>query len=475
MEQRNMSSGKGKIKTESQEIDGIEITPDVLTDRAGVHFFARYYENSWLPFFLEQDFGRLRKSRKGCGVAAVFKQLCCFFFDGTSRHLSYFDTLREDPAYARLLNLARSEVLSSHGVKRFFNKFYPCITWKFRSLLQEQFLWRLNHEKPPVIMLHLDTMVMDNDDADCREGVKPTYKKVKGFQPLQLSWDSFIVDAVFRGGNKHSNDGDTAEKMLKKIIGMIRQCYSENVPVIICMDSGFYDDSLFRSIEECPGAGYICAGKLYRDISGKMGGLAETELDRYEKGRSVWGYREFSEKRDSWSVTRRGIYTRQLVEEGQGLLALGGETERVIVTNIGLGSELDKILRGQEYGHLLETESIIETNHGRGKSELVWRSLKEFADQKLPFRKFLPNMAFYYTMIMAYNLFVAFRTDVLGGVVEATAYPDTVRRAVVDTAAKIVRHGGRIILKFSQFTWDKIRAWNLWLRSASPPEFTVSG
>ena len=58
-------------------------------------------------------------------------------------------------------------------------------------------------------------MVMDNDDAPKRHGVKPTYKKVLGFQPLQMTWGRYIIDAVFRGGDKHSNHGDTAAKMIQ--------------------------------------------------------------------------------------------------------------------------------------------------------------------------------------------------------------------------------------------------------------------
>jgi hypothetical protein len=53
-----------------------------------------------------------------------------------------------------------------------------------------------------IIELGIDTMVMDNDDASCRHGVKPTYTKKKGFQPLQMNWGNFIVDAVFRGGGQ---------------------------------------------------------------------------------------------------------------------------------------------------------------------------------------------------------------------------------------------------------------------------------
>jgi len=40
---------------------------------------------------------------------------------------------------------------------------------------------------------------------------------VKGFQPLQLSWNNHIVDAVFRSGDKHSNNGDTAAKMVLEL------------------------------------------------------------------------------------------------------------------------------------------------------------------------------------------------------------------------------------------------------------------
>ena len=36
--------------------------------------------------------------------------------------------------------------------------------------------------------LHLDTMVLDNNDALQREGCNVTYKKVLGFQPLQINW-----------------------------------------------------------------------------------------------------------------------------------------------------------------------------------------------------------------------------------------------------------------------------------------------
>ena len=61
-------------------------------------------------------------------------------------------------------------------------------------------MWRLQIEKPELIKLGVDTMVLDNDAARKREGVEPTYKKVKGFQPLQMFWGRYLVDAIFRNG-----------------------------------------------------------------------------------------------------------------------------------------------------------------------------------------------------------------------------------------------------------------------------------
>jgi len=36
--------------------------------------------------------------------------------------------------------------------------------------------------------------------------VQPTYKRVEGFAPLQMTWGRFLIDAVFRGGKKHSKE-----------------------------------------------------------------------------------------------------------------------------------------------------------------------------------------------------------------------------------------------------------------------------
>jgi len=40
-------------------------------------------------------------------------------YDGTSRHLTYFDQLKEDSGYAAAIENTGEEMVSSHQVKRF--------------------------------------------------------------------------------------------------------------------------------------------------------------------------------------------------------------------------------------------------------------------------------------------------------------------------------------------------------------------
>jgi hypothetical protein len=162
----------------------------------------------------------------------------------------------------------------SHTVKRFYQAFSAQRTYLFRRLLQHFFLWRLNLSRPGVIELNINTMVKPNDQAPKRDSVKPTYKKVLGFQPLQMTWGRYIIDAVFRGGAKHSLNGDSAMNMIRHVVRMIRTRYSETV---------------------------------FQHHFGKA-------------DEDVWECFEFSYRRKSWAKSYRAIFWRHLLEEKQFLL-----------------------------------------------------------------------------------------------------------------------------------------------------------
>ena len=134
-------------------------------------------------------------------------------------------------------------------------------------------------------------------------------------------------------------------------------------------------------------------------------------------------------------------------------------------------TEFGKKLQEDGYSDYLEAESIIRHYHDRGCDELVHRALKEFRAEELPFKRFVPNAAFYYVMLLAFFLYEAFKEDVCGGVLEVTSYVTRMRRQVIDIAAKIVRTGGKTILKVTAATHRALDLKTMWDRSARPPTF----
>jgi len=458
--------------SKAKTIDDVQATNDCLTSRAGLNLLARYLRGIGLFSHINRLFGSMRKNPKGTPIDEIIKQVLCFLFDGTSRHLTHFDVLAKDPGYAAAIETDINGMASSHTVKRFYQAFSAQRTYLFRRLLQHLFLWRLNIANPEVIELNIDTMVMNNDQAPKRDGVKPTYKKVLGFQPLQMTWGRYIIDAVFRGGDKHSLNGDSAPNMIRHVVRMIRTRYSSTIPIVIRMDSGFFDQDLFAEMERLD-IGFICAGKFYGDIKDRIGALTETAFQHHfgKTDEDIWQCLDFSDRRKSWEKSYRAIFWRPLLEEKQFLLS-GSRPGTIVYTNLGMGGVIDQQLREAGCEFITETGAIIHSYHQRGADELVHRAFKDFSFEELPFKRFLPNSAFYYTMVLGFFIFEAFKEDVSEPVIPVTALPTTLRRRLVDVAAKIVRHAGRTVLKVTAVAMESMRFRDLWERCLKAPPFS---
>jgi hypothetical protein len=471
-----LSFNEGKINSDSShsKLSCLGTTRDKLTGRAGLSFFLRYLDNIGLNPILSRYFGSLRKSRKGEKIEFIFKQVMSFFVDGSSRHLTYFDQLKEDEGYAASLESESVQLCSSHSIKRFFNGFSFLRNRLFRKLFQKLFLWRLRIENPSVLELDIDTVVLDNDDAKRRAGVSPTYKKKKGFQPFLVKWDRYIIDGVFRSGKKHSNHGDTVKNALGHLVELIRNGYRADIPIIVTSDSGFFDQKLFEFFETELGILYVCTGKMYKDVREHVSSLSAeaffiVEKNRSGNERSQWKCAEFFNGRKSWKKERRAIYTVHIMESNQRLL-LGEES--IYYTNIGESHVLTQQLIQAGGGGYLEGAAIVELAHRRGEAELVHRNLKEFGFQQMPFKKFNCNEAFFYTMVLSFNLYECYKWDVCRetGIVSITCRPNTFRRKLIDFAGKIVRHGRRCILKVTAQIRERLQLDRLWELCNRVPE-----
>jgi hypothetical protein len=459
------SSGKAIIQR-------LETTTDCLTGRAGLVLFSRYLRNTGVLPELGRVFGSIRKSSKGLPVGELFHQCLCFFFEGSGRHLTRFDALKADAGYAGAIETAPERMASSHMMKRFFGAFRGPQNWGFRRVLQQLFLWVLKRQAPDVVILGIDAMVMDNDEAKQREGVQPTYKRVCGFAPLQITWGRFIVDTVFRGGSKHSNADESVATAVRHLVSRIRKHYRAKVPIVLRMDGAFFDQELFELFEDL-GIGYVCGARLSDEVAGCVTAAAPSAWGTYRNPQQEWQHLEFGHRCKSWNRLRRFFYLRPVYEGEQQLLEFA-RPDTVLVTNLGRGERIDDLLRAAGHADWLTAEGIIKLQHQRGTDELVFRALKEFASETLPFQSFDANSAFYHTMLVAFFLYEAFKEDVAAPVVPVTSYPTRVRRTLVDFAGKIVRTSGYVILRVTRASLQQLKLEDLWRRSGAPPRFAWS-
>ena len=464
-----MSKHSKNYRQNELKIRRIETTSDCLSGRAGLALFVAYLHNIEIFCWFDRWFGSIRKNRKGLAITELFKQVLCFFVDGTSRRLTYFDQLSGDEGYAGSIETAKKNMASSDQIKRFFKAFAWTRVFLFRRLLQTLFIWRLRIVRPDVIELGIDTMVMDNDDAKCRHGVKPTYKKKKGFQPLQMNWGRFIVDAVFRSGDKHSNHGDAVQNMIRHMVLKIRFEYLGDVPIIIRMDSGFFDQKIFTLCETLH-IGYICGGKVYKDIKQMADNWDASKWQRFESGKKkAWQYTEFGCRQGNWKTFRRAIFCRLMHDDSKQLYLPGFRPDTVIITNIGQGQAIDDMLRKAYAMEYLTTKGLVACYHERGSDELANRALKDFGHEQLPFKRFAPNAAWYYLMLVGHFLLESFKEDVSSPVLSIGSYASTVRRRLIDIAGKIVSHSGEMILKVSKACLESLRLPELFSRCQTAP------
>ena len=178
-----------KYKDTGCGINRIETTRATLCNRGGLAFILRYIESIGFFHLIENTVDGIRLNAKGKSASYLIRQILAFFIDGTYRAISDFDTVSKDDGYASILEVKKENLISSHTVKRFFKKFTFLKCGMLRKVLNMLFIWRLQVVRPAVIVLDADTMVLDNDDAACREGVSPTYKQV-----TKRKSTAFIVD-----------------------------------------------------------------------------------------------------------------------------------------------------------------------------------------------------------------------------------------------------------------------------------------
>lgn len=81
-------------------------------------------------------------------------------------------------------------------------------------------------------------MVLKNNDSKKREACTPTYKKVRGFQPLHFIWKDLMIDLIFRGGKKQGTR-NPMRNAVRDLVELIRTRYRRDAKIVFLFDAGF--------------------------------------------------------------------------------------------------------------------------------------------------------------------------------------------------------------------------------------------
>lgn len=453
------------------KITKVDVTNEKISARGGISLFLRYIEQTRLYTLISNSLlSFLVLGSKGLKLQEFLKQMFAFFIDGTDTSISGFDRRKKDDSYATLLECETKDLASSHQIKRFFIKLSVIGNSIFNIILNKLFIWRLHIEKPKIIELGIDTMVLDNDSANKREGNESTYKRKKGFQPLHICWGSFLVDVMFRKGSAHSNHGNDYTNRVRAIVKLIRKKYSADVPILLCADSGFADQKAYEIFESDLHIHYITTGVLYEDSKEFISQIPDDEFGEIKKKKVVWEYVEFGNKLKSWDKFRPCIFTKLQRDENGQMIMDFAKPDNIIYHNIGNCPVADERLKAAGGEAYFETETIIKKSHQRGADELIHRSIKELATkEQLPFKSFGMNRAYYFLLVITHFMFEVYKQDVTADVIPETVYPNTFRRRLIDFAVKITSHAKNISLKVTKSVYQLINIENLWKLCQSPP------
>lgn len=454
------------------KITKINVTDEKISSRGGLAIFLKYVENIKIYSLLCGILLlKLVIGAKGLGLQQFLKQMFAYFIDGTDMSISSFDSKKTDKGYAAILENTEADMASSHQIKRMIRKFNCIPDSLYNKILHTLFLWRLKKENPAQIVIGADTMVLDNNYSKMKEGCDDTYKNIKGFQPLHISWGPYLVDVLFRRGKAHSNHGTDYTDRVGAIVNFIRKHYKADVPIILCSDSGFADQKAFDYFDKI-NIHFVTTSRLYQDIREYAQELPTNQYQELRKNNLIWNFFEFGSKRDSWKRFRRAIFTTLSRDEnGQYILGLNNKkTDSLIYTNIGTNKIADQRLRDAGGASYFEAKEIVKLSHQRGGDELIHRSIKELATkEQLPFRRFRMNKAYYFLLVTSHFLFESYKRDITNEVIPITSYPNTFRRKIIDFAAKITTSAGYVILNVPKVIFNNFRIDLLWKKCQSPP------
>jgi hypothetical protein len=320
----------------------------------------------------------VKKRRRGIPICDFVMSVVNVLLAG-GQHLKDLDRLREEKSTRKLLYglVVPAPTTAGETLRKFSLGHIKQIERVIRQALLRSVKIMGGSER---ITLDLDSSVFEAY-GDFKEGVRPTYYKNRGFNPVLCFWSEtrLLLGARLRPGNRHSDH---------KAISFLRECLSRlprNRRIRIRCDSGFYNRFFVQELLRRE-VSFSITARLTSLVRNAIESLAEEAWAPYpwEEG-TQWT--ECSIQPTRWPQAFRLVVKRTEWFEGNQRV-LGKYLYTPIITNHrGAGS------------------SLIKHHLARGGAENYIEEFKNgLGARLLPSQCFMANWAWLVIAQLAYNL-----------------------------------------------------------------------
>lgn len=329
--------------------------------------------------------------------------------------------VRDDRALRKLIGMSRVPSVSAIGdwLRRMGANNGVDAMDKINAAIVKKIIAR-DHRSEYTLIVDPTFIFADKADAVM------TYEGSKGYRPVVciLAELGIVIAHEFRAGN---NNGGRAQIIRKAFDSMPA---GKKISVVLA-DSEYYASDVIGLIEE-RGARFAIAARMDRAVREVVGSMTD--------------WREY---RDS-----HGVSCGKQIAESVHAMNDGSGAFRLVC----LRSEREQgdLLEGRYFHHAIATnmdaipaEEVTYGYNGRAQVENVIRELKSgFGLDGVPSGEFSANAMWFGLGVLAYNLYCALRGHCLPESYSKSA-ANSLRWMFLNVAGKVVRSGGRVILKLA--------------------------
>jgi hypothetical protein len=350
----------------------------------------------------------------------------------------------DDELFRIMLDIKR--IPSSETLRQRFDaargKFDAAIRSFSVSLLKECPLSSLSIDSGKYLPVDIDVSCFDNSGSK-KEGVSWTYKRYDGYAPnfAYAGLEGYMVNCELRPGKQHCQKG--TPEFIRDTISILEEAFGTRRKVLFRFDSGNDSDENIAEFKGKENLRFIIKRNLRKESHDVWltTAMAVGDMEEPRPGKKVWTGEVFRIL-DGYGTTRMvfKVVQRTTDSKGQAYLLPDIEVE-TYWTNL-----TDR------------PETIVDLYHAHGTSEQFHSELKSDMDvERLPSGKFLTNSLVLKSAMIAFNVLRKMGCDLLSFPCDLPVKLDVGRRRIrsvmqnlVNVAGKLVKSGGRIMLKISR-------------------------